>query len=395
MAKLPSSSLFLAFVVIFSLDAILRIERIWHPVCGSKGGEPGKVGHRSLEVKMNYFPTIALHRRTSEEHTLAMASDTDTNIKGEQTVERAQERKAAAEVPLYGPGLRASVRQRSEECEQVWKSYATGWLQIWGRVTAARSGAVDAGAGRVELECVRNFRCAVKGCEHKGRDQRYSGVMLLNCAANLRRRVCRPPSPRDAGSLWREKPAARNCNVLIPSLPNGVATVVVEVEWEPSWNALSAPPVPSSPSISHAPAFPILHSCNPYTHDGPGWIYIMSRVRRNVHTRQIFGAVQVKVSHTKDFATRQCAYSKCAVDWLLIWHVKLWTPNRILLGMTQESAPFVLCFIRAAEALAHESLRQRGATVPRMQPGGVGDIERIAFGWMYLLGQARTKKTFL
>ncbi|KAF8199384.1 hypothetical protein K438DRAFT_1759275 [Mycena galopus ATCC 62051] len=36
----------------------------------------------------------------------------------------------------------------------------------------------------------------------------------------------------------------------------------------------------------------------------------MSRVRRNVHTRQIFGAVQVKVGHTKDFATRQHTYLK-------------------------------------------------------------------------------------
>ncbi|KAF8214759.1 hypothetical protein K438DRAFT_1749848 [Mycena galopus ATCC 62051] len=103
--------------------------------------------------------------------------------------------------------------------------------------------------------------------------------------------------------------------------------------------------------------------------------------------------MQVKVGHAKDFEKRQHAYAKCAVDWVLISQLKLWTPHRMLL-----------------EALVHETLRWRGAAVRRVRcscstrhrefwnffvAGGIGGVQRITLGWMYLLGQTRTHTTFL
>ncbi|KAJ7836731.1 hypothetical protein B0H13DRAFT_2368566 [Mycena leptocephala] len=142
--------------------------------------------------------------------------------------------------------------------------------------------------------------------------------------------------------------------------------------------------------------------CNPFKNDAPGYVYIVRRVRRDDYRRYRNGQIspaeyraisQVKVGHAKDFETRQRAYAKCGVDWVLIWEMKLWTPHRMLL-----------------EALIHESLRRRNAAIPRVRcscskehreffdlvaAGGVDGVEKIALRWMYLIGQALTVKTRL
>jgi hypothetical protein len=68
----------------------------------------------------------------------------------------------------------------------------------------------------------------------------------------------------------------------------------------------------------------------------------------------------------------------------------------------------VRAFIFHAEALIHESLRRRNATIPRVRcscskehreffdlvaAGGVDGVEKIALRWMYLIGQALTVKS--
>ncbi|KAF7343052.1 hypothetical protein MVEN_01735500 [Mycena venus] len=97
---------------------------------------------------------------------------------------------------------------------------------------------------------------------------------------------------------------------------------------------------------------------NPYK-DGPGYIYIVRRVRREVYEEyrskkisptDYHAASQVQVGHAKNFETRQRAYAKCGVDWILVWEMKLSTPHRMLL-----------------EGLIHESLCQWGATVPHVR----------------------------
>ncbi|KAJ7878712.1 hypothetical protein B0H13DRAFT_1892517 [Mycena leptocephala] len=124
--------------------------------------------------------------------------------------------------------------------------------------------------------------------------------------------------------------------------------------------------------------------CNPFKNDAPGYVYIISSAEYRAIS-------QVKVGHAKDFETRQRAYAKCEVDWVLIWEMKLWTPHHMLL-----------------EALIHESLRRRNATIPRVRcscskehreffdlvaAGGVDGVEKIALRWMYLIGQALTVKS--
>lgn len=85
---------------------------------------------------------------------------------------------------------------------------------------------------------------------------------------------------------------------------------------------------------------------NPYD-DAAGDCYILRRVPRAVQeaydakkiTRgQYRAATQVKAGHSKNFDARQRGYRKCEIDWVLIWEVKVWTPNRKLLGT-------YLCFL--------------------------------------------------
>ncbi|KAJ7937597.1 hypothetical protein B0H13DRAFT_1852568 [Mycena leptocephala] len=83
---------------------------------------------------------------------------------------------------------------------------------------------------------------------------------------------------------------------------------------------------------------------NPYTNDGSGYIYIVCRVRRDVHNNRRISrvdyraALQIKVGYSRDFETRQRAYSKCRVDWVLKWEMKLWTPHRMLLVAKRHSS---------------------------------------------------------
>ncbi|KAJ7615701.1 hypothetical protein DFH06DRAFT_1343470 [Mycena polygramma] len=135
--------------------------------------------------------------------------------------------------------------------------------------------------------------------------------------------------------------------------------------------------------------------CNPY-HDEAGDCYILRRVPRAVQEAydakkisrgQYRAATQVKAGHSKNFDARQRGYRKCKIDWVLIWEVKVWTPNRKLL-----------------EALIHESLRERGATVAPVKcscstchrefydlkkAGGVRGVKNLARFWMKALGQAK------
>jgi hypothetical protein len=160
----------------------------------------------------------------------------------------------------------------------------------------------------------------------------------------------------------------------------------------------------------------IPHRCNPFMNDAPGYVYIVRRIRcddyRRYHNRQIspaeYRAVsQVKVGHAKDFETRQRAYAKCGVDWVLIWEMKLWTPHRMLLGRCS-SFSAVRALILHAEGLIHESLWRRNAAIPCVRcscskehreffdlvaAGGVDGVEKIALRWMYLTGQALTVKS--
>lgn len=115
---------------------------------------------------------------------------------------------------------------------------------------------------------------------------------------------------------------------------------------------------------------------------------------------------QVKVRHAKNFETRQHAYSKCGVDWVLTWEMKLWTPCRMLLGRHDYFQPFVHLIFNA-EVLIHETLWQLGATIPRVRclcskehreffdlvvAGSVEGVEETVLAWMYLIGQALTVK---
>ncbi|KAJ7894054.1 hypothetical protein B0H13DRAFT_2339435 [Mycena leptocephala] len=126
-----------------------------------------------------------------------------------------------------------------------------------------------------------------------------------------------PKKKLDCTSAWRAAPSSLACRLVL------------------------RPPQPSGPP------------CNPFKNDAPGYVYIVRRVRRDDYRRYRNGQIssaeyraisQVKVGHAKDFETRQRAYAKCEVDWVLIWEMKLWTPHRMLL-----------------EALIHESLRRRNA----------------------------------
>ncbi|KAJ6467974.1 hypothetical protein C8R47DRAFT_1303112 [Mycena vitilis] len=134
---------------------------------------------------------------------------------------------------------------------------------------------------------------------------------------------------------------------------------------------------------------------NPYD-DAAGDCYVLRCVPRAVQeaydakkiTRgQYRAATQVKAGHSKNFDARQRGYRKCEIDWVLIWEVKVWTPNRKLL-----------------EALIHESLRERGATVAPVKcscltchrefydlkkAGGVRGVKNLARFWMKALGQAK------
>ncbi|KAJ6498492.1 hypothetical protein C8R47DRAFT_1068768 [Mycena vitilis] len=134
---------------------------------------------------------------------------------------------------------------------------------------------------------------------------------------------------------------------------------------------------------------------NPYD-DAAGDCYILRRVPRAVQeaydakkiTRgQYRAATEVKAGHSKNFDARQRGYRKCEIDWVLIWEVKVWTPNRKLL-----------------EALIHESLRERGATVAPVKCScstchrefydlkkarGVRGVKNLAIFWMKALGQAK------
>ncbi|KAJ7263201.1 hypothetical protein B0H12DRAFT_1103689 [Mycena haematopus] len=66
------------------------------------------------------------------------------------------------------------------------------------------------------------------------------------------------------------------------------------------------------------------------THTGTTRI---QRIRRCDYERNPDSAVsQIKVGHTKNFEARKRAYSRCEVDWVLVWEMKLWTPRRMLLG---------------------------------------------------------------
>ncbi|KAJ7658343.1 hypothetical protein DFH06DRAFT_1131333 [Mycena polygramma] len=136
--------------------------------------------------------------------------------------------------------------------------------------------------------------------------------------------------------------------------------------------------------------------CNPYR-DGSGDVYVLRRVPRAVQkaydTKKISRAsylakTQVKLGHSQDFPTRQRGYRKCAIDWVLLWQVRFSTPNRKLL-----------------EALVHESLRERDASVEPVEcscsvrhteffdlkrAGGVRGVELLVLSWMWALGQAET-----
>ncbi|KAJ7608274.1 hypothetical protein DFH06DRAFT_1149011 [Mycena polygramma] len=136
--------------------------------------------------------------------------------------------------------------------------------------------------------------------------------------------------------------------------------------------------------------------CNPYR-DGSGDVYVLRRVPHAVQkaydTKKISRAsylakTQVKLGHSQDFPTRQRGYRKCAIDWVLLWQVRFSTPNRKLL-----------------EALVHESLRERDASVEPVEcscsvrhteffdlkrAGGVRGVELLVLSWMWALGQAET-----
>ncbi|KAJ7810179.1 hypothetical protein B0H13DRAFT_2384747 [Mycena leptocephala] len=86
---------------------------------------------------------------------------------------------------------------------------------------------------------------------------------------------------------------------------------------------------------------------NPYLKDALGYVYIVRRVRRQDYERYRNGQTslaeyravsQVKVGHAKNFETRQRGYSKCGVDWVLAWEMKLWTPCQALIHETLPAA---------------------------------------------------------